>query len=188
MEAARMTRVSTLPSAREQARHALLLLGAPAPARLVVETHRALFDGDLDMPALAEVLRAEMRAPAPAICHGLSPDLAPRHVALAEWPLEHRIVTARAARAAALVAVIRIAEFVAMRPGAGRSPERLLRSLAAEVPGGTEAADVAAAARAALDALEPDQEIEAISVRAAALDPRRRLFGVPPLPHQRDGA
>jgi hypothetical protein len=181
MEATRMTRVSTLPSAREQARHALLLLGAPAPARLVVETHRALFDGDLDMPALAEVLRAEHRAPAPAICHGLAPDLAPRHVALAEWPLEHRIVTARAA-------VIRIAEFVAMRPGAGRSSEMLLRSLAAEVPGGPEAADVAAAARAALDALEPDQEIEAISVRAAALDPRHRLFGVPPLPHQRDGA
>jgi hypothetical protein len=183
-----MNRLSTLPSASEQARHALLLLGAPAPARLVVDVHRAMFDGDLDMPAVAALLRAEQRSPEPTICHGLSPNLAPVRVALAEWPLEHRIVTARAARAAAFVAVIRIAEFVAMRPGAGASPERLLRSLAAEVPGGPEAADLAAAARTALDALGPDAEIEAVTVRAAALGPRHRLFGVPPLPSQRDGA
>jgi hypothetical protein len=39
-----MTRLSALPSTREQARHALLLLDAPAPARLVVDVHRALFD------------------------------------------------------------------------------------------------------------------------------------------------
>jgi hypothetical protein len=183
-----MNRASTLPSAREQARHALLLLGAPAPARLLVEVHRALFDGDLDVPAVAALLRAERQAPAPTICHGLSPDLAPMHVALAEWPLEHRIVTPRAVRAATLAAVVRIAEFIAMRPGAGRSPERLLRSLAAEVPGGPEATDLAAAARAALDTLDPDGQIEAITVRAAALDRRHQLFGVPQLPHQRDGA
>jgi hypothetical protein len=183
-----MNRVSTLPNAREQARHALLLLGAPAPARLVVDVHRAMFDGDLDMPGLAALLRAEQQSPTPTICHGLSPDLAPVRVALAEWPLQHRIVTARAARAAAFVAVIRIAEFVAMQPGAGASPERLLRLLAAEVPGGPEAADLTVAARSALDALGPDGEIEAITVRAGALGPRHRLFGVPPLPRQRDGA
>jgi hypothetical protein len=32
-----MTRLSTLPSSREQARRALLLIAAPAPARLVVD-------------------------------------------------------------------------------------------------------------------------------------------------------
>jgi hypothetical protein len=188
-----MNRLTTLPSAREQARHALLLLGAPAPARLVVATHRALFDGDLDVPGLADLLRTERRAPAPTICHGLSADLAPTHVALAEWPLDRRVVTPVAARVAALTAVIRIAEFVAMRPGAGRDPERLLRSLAAAVPGGPEAADLGAAARDALEALAAAEAAEAalresVVARASALDPARRLFGVPPVPRQRGGA
>jgi hypothetical protein len=190
MEAAPMNRVTTLPSAREQARHALLLLGAPASARLVVATHQALFDGDLDMPGLATLLRAERRAPAPTVCRGLSAALAPMHVALAEWPLDHRIVTPVTARAATLTAVIRISEFVAMQPGAARSAERLLRSLATEVPGGPEAFDLAAAAREAIVATDVSVEAalrEAIAVRAAALDPAHRLFGVPPVPRQRDG-
>jgi hypothetical protein len=186
-----MNRVTALPSTREQARHALLLLGAPAPARLVVATHQALFDGDLDMPGMATLLRAERRLREPTVCHGLSAALAPMHVALAEWPLEHRIVTPVAARAARFTAVIRIAEFVAMRPGAARSAERLLRSLATEVPGGPEAVDLAAAAREAIEATDVSAEAslrEAIAVRAAALDPARRLFGMPPVPYQRDGA
>ena len=103
-EAADLTRLSMLPSTREQARHALLLLGAPAPARLVVDAHRALFDGDLDMPGLAALLRLERRARDPVVCHGLTTDLAAAHVALAEWPLEHRIVTPASVRRAALVA------------------------------------------------------------------------------------
>ena len=57
-----MTRLSTLPSTREQAHHALLLLGVPAPVRLVAEVHAALFDGDLSVPALAALLRDEERA------------------------------------------------------------------------------------------------------------------------------
>ena len=186
-----MNRVTTLPSAREQARHALLLLGAPAPARLVVATHQALFDGDLDMPGLATLLRAERQTPAPTVCHGLSAALAPMHVALAEWPLDHRIVTPVAARVAALTAVVRICEFVAMQPGAGRSAERLLRSLATEVPGGPEALELAAAARAAIEATDVSVEAAlraATTARAAALDPAQRLFGVPPVPHQRDRA
>jgi hypothetical protein len=56
-----MTRLSTLPSHREQAHHALVLLGVPAPARLVVDVHGALFDGDLSVPALAALLRDEQR-------------------------------------------------------------------------------------------------------------------------------
>jgi hypothetical protein len=185
-----MNRVTALPSNREQARHALLLLGAPAPARLVVATHQALFDGDLDAPGLAALLRTERRAAAPTVCRGLSADLAPMHLALTEWPLEHRIVTPVAARVAGLTAVIRIAEFVAMRPGAGRSADRLLRSLATEVPGGPEAVDLAAAAREAIEATDVSAEAalrQAITVRAAALDPVHRLFGLPSVPHQRDG-
>jgi hypothetical protein len=188
-----MNRVTALPSIREQARHALLLLGAPAPARLVVDTHRALFDGDLDMAGLATLLRAERRDPAPTVCHGLSATLGPRHVALAEWSLDRRIVTPVADRLAIFTAIIRIAEFAAMRPGAGRSAERLLRSLATEVPGGPEALDLPAAARAAAesaraDVTAEDQLRETISVRAAALPPVHRLFGLPPVPYQRDGA
>jgi hypothetical protein len=189
-----MTRLSMLPSTREQARHALLLLGAPAPARLVVDAHRALFDGDLDMPGLAALLRSERRAPAPVVCHGLTTDLTAAHVALAEWPREHRIVTPASVRRAALLAVARIAEFVTMRPGAAGAATRLLRSLAADVPGGPEAADLGAAARAALQdpelvaalASEAAQRA-ATAVRAAALDRTEQLFGVPPLPQQRTG-
>lgn len=189
-----MTRLSAIPSTREQARHALLLLGVPAPARLVVDVHRALFDGDLDMPGLAALLRSERRTVTPVVCHGLTADLAAAHVALAEWPLEHRIVTGVSVRHAALVAVARIAEFVAMRPGAGGAAVRLLRALAVDVPGGPEAADLGVAARAALD--DPDlvaaiaadaAERAATAVRVAALDRTQQLFGVPPLPQQRTG-
>jgi hypothetical protein len=194
-EAADMTRLSALPSTREQARHALLLLGAPAPARFLVDVHCALFDGDLDMPGLAALLRSERRMQAPVVCHGLTADLAAAHVALAEWPLEQRIVTPIGVRRAALVAVVRIAEFAAMRPGSGGAAVRLLlRALASDVPGGPEAADVGLAARAALDdpefvaalAAEAPQRA-ATAVRAAALDRTQQLFGVPPLPQQRNG-
>jgi len=66
---------STLPSLREQARHALLLLGVPAPARLVVEVHGAFFDGDLSVSALVALLRDEergyaSRAVSPTAQHG----------------------------------------------------------------------------------------------------------------------
>jgi hypothetical protein len=189
-----MTRLSMLPSTREQARHALLLLGAPAPARLVVDVHRALFDGDLDMPGLAALLRSERRAPDPVVCHGLTADLAAAHVALAEWPREHRIVTPASVRHAALVAVARIAEFVTMRPGAGGAAVRLLRALAADVPGGPEATDLGMAARAALHdpelaaALRAEAPQRAVTAeRAGALDRTQQLFGVPPLPQQRAG-
>jgi hypothetical protein len=56
-----MTPLSTLPSTREQAHHALLLLGVPAPVRVVAEVHAALFDGDLSVRALAALLRDEER-------------------------------------------------------------------------------------------------------------------------------
>ena len=190
-----MTRLSALPSTREQARHALLLLGAPAPARLLVDVHRALFDGDLDMPGLAALLRSERRALAPVVCHGLTADLAAAHVALAEWPLAHRIVTPISVRHAALGAVARIAEFAAMRRGSGGGAvRRLLHALAADVPGGPEATDLGLAARTALDdpelvaALTAEAPQRAVTAeRAAALDPTQQLFGVPPLPHQRTG-
>ena len=54
----------------------------------------------------------------PVAGDGLTADLAAAHVALAEWPLDHRIVTPATVRHAALAAVARIADFVAMRPGA----------------------------------------------------------------------
>lgn len=189
-----MTHHHTLPSTREQARQALLLLGAPAPARRVVQVHRALFDGDLDMAALAGLLRSERLSSAPVVCHGLTADLAAAHVALAEWPLHRRIVLPATARADALAAVVRVAEFVAMQPGAGRDADRLLRELAEDVPGGPEAVDVGEAARTAMedpsltDAVAAESTHRAaIAARAAALDATQRLFGVPGLPHQRDG-
>ena len=53
-----MSSQNTLPSTPEQVHHALLLLGAPAAARLIVDVHTALFDGDLAMPAMAPLLRS----------------------------------------------------------------------------------------------------------------------------------
>ncbi len=187
-----MNRLSTLPTTIEQVRHALLLLGAPAPARLVVDVHVALFDGDLSMAALAGLVRDRV----PGFCAALRADLtaAPGLVALAEWSLERRIVTPAGRRADELAMIVRVAEFVAIRPGAGRAADRLLRELAQRVPHGVEALDLAEAARAALAEpgltaeLAAEEPIRAAAVaRADGLDPRQRLFGVPAVPHQRDG-
>jgi hypothetical protein len=203
-----MTRQSTLPSTREQAQHALLLLGAPASARLVVDVHTALFDGDLDVPSLVALVRAEQRgtaevagsAEAYKICVGLDLDLtAIRGVlALAAWPVGRRIVTPATARADSLAMVVRVVEFIGVRPAVDAPALRLMRQLAESVPGGPEAVDVlepgalAAAARQALAdpalAASMDREqsmrVDAIA-RAEALDRPLQLFGVPAVPRQR---
>ena len=234
-----MTRLSTLPSHREQAHHALVLLGVPAPARLVAEVHGALFDGDLSVPAIAALLRDEERKAAAAapgdeqgagatggpdgpatagttaspgwpggtagrpylICPGLNPDLtaARGHLTLSTWPVLDRLCTPAVARAEALVATVRIAEFVAMRPG--RSATHLLRRLAEAVPGGSEALDplhpgaLADAARAALAepalaaAVAAESPVRERALRRAdRLPAHHRLFGVPALPQQRGSA
>jgi hypothetical protein len=238
-----MTRQSTLPSLREQARHALLLLGVPAPARLVADVHAAFFDGDLSVPALAALMREDERSfavppsaggsfaeppsagrssvefpsaggsfaergdasvppadpvPAPSlICPALQQDLTRVRgfVTLSTWSLDERLSTPAFARAHALVATVRIAEFAAARPGASASAQALLRSLAVDVPGGPEALDLAVAARAALDdpalaAAAAGEEPARADARARAelLDEHHRLFGLPSVPHQRGGA
>ncbi|NMO50870.1 hypothetical protein HH310_06640 [Actinoplanes sp. TBRC 11911] len=182
---------STLPSTIEQARHALLLLGAPAPARLVVAVHAALFDGDLDMSGLAGLLRART----PGFCAALTPDLTPAAglIALDEWPLDRRVVTPARQRADELGAIVRVAEFAGVRASAPRSADRLLRSLAQRVPDGVESLDLAQAARAALTALEPALTAEsglheAAVRRAEALPADQQLYGVPAVPQQRGGA
>ena len=193
------TTLSTFPVLREQARHALLLLGAPAPARLVVDVHTALFDGDLSVPGLAEVLRDEERHYDPdvlrayRICPALHHDLtvARGQIALSGWPVERRLVSPAAARVNALSAVVRIAEFIVIRGTASAAAIDLLRRLAETVPGGGEAFLVhdpralADAARAALADLTAEALPEAVLRRWEALDERHRLFGVMSLPHQR---
>ncbi|WP_433375290.1 hypothetical protein ACQPZX_05655 [Actinoplanes sp. CA-142083] len=180
-----MNHLSTLPTTGEQARHALLLLGAPASARLVVDVHAALFDGDLSVPALA-------RERVPGLCAALRADLsaAPGLIALAEWPLSRRIVTPAARRADELAMIVRVAEFAAITPG--RSPLKLLRELAERVPHGPEAFDLADAARAALTDPELVARIaaeaparEELVARASALAEKQQLYGVPAVPHQR---
>ncbi|MGA5304021.1 hypothetical protein ACPCHT_29145 [Nucisporomicrobium flavum] len=194
--------LSTFPVVREQARHALLLLGAPAPAKLVVDVHTALFDGDLSMSGLATVLRDEERQYDPdtlrpyRICPALHHDLTVARglVALSCWPGERRLVSPVAARANALAAVARVAEFVAIRNTAGPAVLDLLRRLAETVPGGPEAFLVhdpralADAARAALADLSVEAVPDAVLRRWEGLDERHRLFGVTSLPHQRGRA
>lgn len=191
-ESGPVNHLSTLPSTAEQARHALLLLGAPAPARLLVDVHAALFDGDLSRPAVAGLLRDRV----PGFGAALRLDLTPARglVALADWPLERRIVTPAVQRADELAMVVRVAEFVAMRTFAGRSAGRLLRELAQRVPHGPEALDLADAARAALAeerlvaAVAAEEPARAAAVeRAAQLDAQQRLYGIPAVPHQRGG-
>ena len=218
-----MTGLSTLPSTREQARHALLLLGVPTSSRLLVEVHQALFDGDLSVPAVAALIRDEERRfatstapraddttpPASAgapeapglVCPGLNLDLTPARgmVTLSTWPVIERIATPAAARAEALVSILRVAEFVAVRPGACATT--LLRQMAETLPGGPEAVDplnplaVAEIARTVMtdqplaDAVAAEHLTrEAAATRAAALDDRMRLFGLPTVPHQRGTA
>ncbi|MBL7260600.1 hypothetical protein [Paractinoplanes lichenicola] len=185
-----MNGLSTLPTTAEQARHALLLLGAPAPPRLVADVHAALFDGDLSVPALAGLLRDRSSG----LCAALDQDLSPVRglIALGDWALERRIVTPAVRRADALAMVIRVAGFVAMRPGAGLAAHRLLRSLAETVPHGVEAADLAEAAAAALaapelvGALAAEEPVRAAAVaRASALPLAQQLYGLPQVPHQR---
>jgi hypothetical protein len=192
-----MNRSSTLPSTREQARRALLLLGAPAAARLVVDVHGALFDGDLTMTALAALLREEERGGAGEedlrVCPALRPDLtaARGHLTLSTWPVETRVATPRADL---LAAIVRIAEFIAMRQTAGAAAAALLRRLAEEVPGGMEAyavqnpAALADAARTALAAVPVPPLPAETTRRWATLDEHQRLFGVPAVPRQRGGA
>ncbi|RZU52259.1 hypothetical protein EV385_4107 [Krasilnikovia cinnamomea] len=201
-----MTRQCTLPSTREQAQHALILLGAPTPPRLVVEVHAALFDSDLSVPGLARLLRQEEReheegARRPyLICPGLDADLAPASglVTLSTWPVAHRLALPAAARADHLTRVVRVAEFVAAAPRPTPGATLLLRRLADTVPGGAEAHDVldpaalATAARAALTdrrlaaAVAAEQPVrEAAAARADSLDERQRLFGLGPRPRGR---
>ena len=168
-----MNRLSTLQSTREQACHALLLLGAPAPARLVAEVHAALFDGDLSVPALAALVRSEERTWTPGtpwvVAPALTLDLtaAPGMLTLSTWSIENRI----AGPADAYAQGVRIAEFIAARPGATASAARLLRRMAELEPvaDGTGPARLAAAAR------------------AEQLDLRERVFGRSAVPHQRGG-
>ena len=181
-----MNHLSTLPSTGEQARHALLLLGAPASARLLVDVHGALFDGDLSTAAVATLLRN----PASGLAAALRPDLTayPGLVALAEWPVARRLVTPVHRRADELAMVLRVAEFARMSPG--RSPTRLLRTLAEGVPHGLEAVDLAVATGEALDALSDDlaAEIplrEAAAERASSMDELHQRYGLPTVPHQR---
>jgi hypothetical protein len=191
-----MIRLSTLPSTREQARRALLLIGAPAPARLVVDVHGALFDGDLSIPALAALLRDEEREfagdaqAAYTICPALQPDLTAARglITLSTWPVAGRIT---APATDTLAAVVRTAEFVAMRETAGPAAAALLRRLAEDVPGGPEAYAVhnpvalADAARTALAETPGVPLPPGIADRWAGLERRQQLFGVLGVPQQR---
>lgn len=202
-----MIRLSTLPSAREQAHRVLTLLGVPTSARMVVDVHGGLFDGDLTVAMLAGLLRDEERTFGTAgrvsayhLCRGLDAHhLTPAHglVALSTWPLPTRIITRPSARVDALTATVRVAEFVAVRPGASGDADRLLRRLAADVPGGPEVYDpmnprsLADAARAALAeprltaAVAADLPVRrAAAARVAQLDERHRLFGLAAVPRQ----
>ena len=185
-----MNYLSTLPSTAEQARHALLLLGSPAPARLVVDVHGTFFDGDLSVPALVGLVRGRV----PGFCRALIADLTPARglIALAEWPLERRIVTPAVRRADALARVVRIVEFVAAQRHSGRCAERLLRELALGVPYGPEALDLGEAARGALAdprltaQVAAEEPVRAAATRRAAeLSEWQQLYGVSAVPHQR---
>jgi hypothetical protein len=162
--------------------------------RLVVDVHGALFDGDLTVAALVALLREEKRVhPAGAayrICPALQPDLTAARglLTLSTWPLEGRVARRPADL---LAAIVRIAEFIAMRESAGAVAAALLRRLADEVPGGPEAyavhdpAALADAARAALAGVPAPALPAETARRWADLDEQEQLFGLPRVPRQR---
>jgi hypothetical protein len=181
----------------------LTLLGVPAPARLIVDVHGALFDGDLTIGALGALLRDEQRdlglpsaghVPPYRLCLALKADgltAARGLIALSTWPLAGRVVTAASVRVDALTAIVRVAEFAAVLGGASRSVGLLLRELAAAVPGGPESYDVmnprslADAARRALAGADADRAVrDAAAERAAQLDEKHQMFGLPAVPPQ----
>ncbi|MBG0818852.1 hypothetical protein [Planomonospora sp. ID82291] len=181
---------------REQVHQALLLLGVPTAAKLVVAVNEAFFAGGLRSPQLSSLRRDEERsfrsdpyARPYYLCAALTDRLSPARglLAASTWPLEARVVGPLSPRVDFLTAATRIAEHLARLaeppPGAVRLLSRMAQNIPGAVEGGfgpVDPATVVGAARAELEVHLPADTAQRAEVAARAGDQLtdvERLFG-----------
>ncbi|GGK87245.1 hypothetical protein Ppa06_52480 [Planomonospora parontospora subsp. parontospora] len=181
---------------REQVHQALLLLGVPTAAKLVVAVNEAFFAGGLRSPQLSSLRRDEERsfrsdpyARPYYLCAALTDRLSPARGLLADstWPLEVRVVGPLSPRVDFLTTAVRIAEHLTRLaeppPGAVRLLSRMAQNIPGAVEGGFGPADpatVVGAARAELEVHLPADTAQRAEVAARAGDQLtdvERLFG-----------
>jgi hypothetical protein len=206
-EAAPAARGSQLP-AREHVHRALMLLGAPAAPKLIVDVHEAFFPGELSASKLSSLRRDEERSYrsspgarpyylCPALAHDL---LTPVRalITISTWTLEQRVIGPLSPRVDFLNSAIGIAEAVRTAAGSttdGPGPEalRLLWRFAVNIPDALprNASDhgvaldpqqVIGAAQTELDVhTDADRATRAAAARGArkSLGDDEQLFGAP---------
>ncbi|GAA3134848.1 hypothetical protein GCM10010466_27120 [Planomonospora alba] len=187
---------ATLMPVREQVHQALLLLGVPAAARLIVAVNGAFFSGALRGPQLSSLRRDEERSFRGApytrpyyLCAALTDRLSPARGLFADstWPLRARVVGPLSPRVDFLSAAVRIAEHLTRLADPPPGAVRLLSRMAQNIPGAAETgfgpadpATVIAAARAELEVHLPADTAQRAEVAARAgeqLTDAERLFG-----------
>nr|WP_260408289.1 hypothetical protein [Planomonospora venezuelensis] len=187
---------TSLMPIREQVHQALLLLGVPSAAKLVVTVNEAFFSGALRGPQLTSLRRDEERsfrsdpyARPYYLCAALTDRLSPARGLLADstWPLEARVVGPLSPRVDYLTAAVRIAEHLVRLADPPPGAVRLLSRMAQNIPGGAEGfapvdpAAVIRAARAELEvhaASDAAQRAEVAARAGGQLTDVERLFGV----------
>ncbi|GIH94797.1 hypothetical protein ACFFMN_24215 [Planobispora siamensis] len=186
---------TSLMPIREQVHQALVLLGVPAAAKLIVTVNEAFFSGALRGPQLTSLRRDEERsfradpyARPYYLCAVLTDRLSPARGLLADstWPPEARVVGPLSPRVDYLTATMRIAEHLTRLTDPPPGAVRLLTRMAQNIPGAVEGfapADPLAAIRAARAELEvhlPADTAQRAEVAARAsrqLTDAERLFG-----------
>ncbi|GGS83536.1 hypothetical protein GCM10010156_47680 [Planobispora rosea] len=180
---------------REQVHQALLLLGVPSAARMVVAVNAAFFSGALRGPQLTSLRRDEERsfrsdpyARPYYLCAALTDRLSPARGLLADstWPLEARVVGPLSPRVDYLTAAVRIAEHLERLADPPPGAVRLLSRMAQNIPGAaegfapTDPTTVIRAARAELEvhlAADAAQRAEVAARAGEQLTDVERLFG-----------
>ncbi|MFC4061729.1 hypothetical protein ACFOWE_25795 [Planomonospora corallina] len=180
---------------REQVHQALLLLGVPAAAKLIVAVDEAFFTGALRGPQLSSLRRDEERSFRGApyarpyyLCAALTDRLSPARGLLTDstWPLRARVVGPLSPRVDFLTAAVRVAEHLMRLADPPPGAVRLLTRMAQNVPGAesgfgpADPAAVRAAAREELGVHLPADTAQRAEVARRAgeqLTDAERLFG-----------
>ncbi|MBG0830365.1 hypothetical protein HS041_21610 [Planomonospora sp. ID67723] len=186
---------ASLMPIREQVHQALVLLGVPSAAKLIVAVNEAFFSGALRGPQLTSLRRDEERsfrgdpyARPYYLCAALTDRLSPARGLLADstWPLEARVVGPLSPRVDYLTAAMRIAEHLTRLADPPQGAVRLLSRMAQNIPGGAEGfapvdpLTVIRAARAELEVHLPADTAQRAEVAARAggqLTDAECLFG-----------
>ncbi|MTE14174.1 serine/threonine-protein kinase [Nocardia aurantiaca] len=182
---------------REHVHRVLALLTVPAAPRLILAVHDGFFSGELLPARLTSLRRDEERSFRTApfarpyyVCAALTVDLlAPARglMALSTWSAQQRLIGPLSARVDLLTAVIRLAEHTSELAEPTPAVQRVLRQLAATIPGARTSgweADPGAIIEAAGNELDVHRDSDARQRSQAAErlagqvdEPAARLFG-----------